>query len=184
MSGLTVCSWRSAEHTEFFPLDQINPDTGNDPALTEAHASPGPAASERDPGRIPRRPCSVPGCPELTGNARCEAHQHAHQSEVDAHRGSSSARGYDATWRRLRRAKLATDPVCQIRTNCPGMVATEVDHKTPVRQWPEGRLDWDNLQSTCIPCHRAKTGRERLHRSSKPGGPGGRRVCGQTPSRP
>ena len=142
------------------------------------------ATAQSDPGRIPRRPCSVPGCPELTGNARCEAHQHAHQSEVDAHRGSSSARGYDATWRRLRRAKLATDPVCQIRTNCPGMVATEVDHKTPVRQWPEGRLDWDNLQSTCIPCHRAKTGRERLHRSSKPGGPGGRRVCGQTPSRP
>jgi hypothetical protein len=40
------------------------------------------------------------------------------------------------------------------------LVATEVDHRTPIRQWPEGRLDWDNLQSTCKPCHAAKTRRE------------------------
>jgi 5-methylcytosine-specific restriction protein A len=127
----------------------------------------------------PPRPCSAPGCPTQTANARCETHGHAHQREVDARRGTSAERGYDATWRRLRLAKLSNDPVCQIRTHCQGAVATEVDHRIPIRQRPEGRLDWDNLQSGCKPCHSAKilresAGRGTGTRSQSPGSAGGR----------
>jgi len=38
--------------------------------------------------------------------------------------------------------------------------ATEVDHKVPSRGDPELHWDWNNLQSTCAPCHTAKTRKE------------------------
>ena len=57
--------------------------------------------------------------------------------------------------------KLAADPFCQIETHCKGMmpdnVATEVDHIIPIRQRPDLRLVWSNLQSACRACHSAKT---------------------------
>ena len=117
-------------------------------------------------------PCSSPGCSALTNDARCEIHCREHQRELDDYRGSPSARGYDAVWRRMRRAKLATDPFCQIQTNCPGHPATEVDHIIPLREWPEGRLEWNNLQSACRPCHSAKTMRERVQARKKMVRPG------------
>src|SRR5579871_2335844 len=103
------------------------------------------------------RPCSRPGCASLAPGKTCEEHR----GEQDRHRGSSASRGYDSDWRKLRAVKLAHDPICEIRTHCLGYVASEVDHKIPIRDWPEGRLDWSNLQSTCRPCHSAKTVQER-----------------------
>lgn len=32
-----------------------------------------------------------------------------------------------------------------------------VDHIIPIRQRPDLRLAWRNLQSLCDPCHRVKT---------------------------
>ncbi len=160
MSDLNVCSPPLAKYVENAPLGQADPDPSNGIVLAEAHVGPRPADMQCNPVRALLRPCSVPGCPTLSANARCDAHDLEHQREVDARRGSSAERGYDATWRRLRLAKLAADPICQIRTHCLGLVATEVDHRIPIRQWPEGRLEWNNLQSTCKPCHAAKTRRE------------------------
>lgn len=73
-------------------------------------------------------------------------------------RGSASSRGYDRKWRRVRAAKLRADPLCEHCTR-EGRVraATEVDHIIPIEQRPDLRLDWDNLQSLCNPCHERKT---------------------------
>src|SRR6266446_5083719 len=49
-----------------------------------------------------RRPCSIPGCSELTSGGPCEQHRRARQREHDERRGSSRDRGYDAGYRRLR----------------------------------------------------------------------------------
>ena len=61
-----------------------------------------------------------------------------------------------AAWKRLRRAKLAKDPLCQY---CPpGRIrpANEVDHFTSIAD--EGDpWSWDNLASACRPCHSRKT---------------------------
>src|SRR5229473_3064400 len=48
------------------------------------------------------RPCSIPGCPELTEGGPCESHRRARQLEHDVRRGTSAGRGYDADHRRLR----------------------------------------------------------------------------------
>ena len=103
------------------------------------------------------RQCSIPHCRNLVEKGRCLIHQH----DPSSVRGTTSQRGYDSAWEKLRSAKLSTDPFCQIQTHCQGMLAVEVDHRVKIRNRPELRLEWDNLQSTCIPCHRAKTARER-----------------------
>src|SRR5580693_5426191 len=98
MRDLKVCWWPSTERTEYVPLDQISPRVGNTSTLSGGHAAASESAAQRPPTRTPLHPCSVPGCPTLTTNARCETHCHAHQREVDARRGTSAERGYDATW--------------------------------------------------------------------------------------
>ena len=64
-------------------------------------------------------------------------------------RASAAARGYGHRWRKLRRLKLNTDPMCQ----APGCdrAATDVDH---IRSRASGGDDsMANLQSLCHSCH-------------------------------
>lgn len=73
-----------------------------------------------------------------------------------------------ARWQRLRKAKLARDPLCQY---CPpGRLtpATEVDHIVPIARGGDA-LDWDNLKSACRPCHSSKTALEDGGFGRKPG---------------
>ena len=81
--------------------------------------------------------------------------------EYDRQRGSSSARGYDATWRKLRRWFLRKNPVCVecLRKDKRAVPADEVDHITPIRRGG-ARLDPANLQSLCKRHHAQKTARE------------------------
>jgi 5-methylcytosine-specific restriction protein A len=65
---------------------------------------------------------------------------------------TTAERGYDATWQKLRRWKLATDPFC---AKC-GTSANQVDHIKPINDGG-ARLDPLNLQSLCISCHSKKT---------------------------
>ncbi len=82
---------------------------------------------------------------------------------LDQQRGSASARGYDAAWRRLRLRVLQEEPCCRFCERQGLTVpATEVDHIVPLRLAPERRLDRGNLQALCKPCHdRAKQRAER-----------------------
>jgi len=105
---------------------------------------------------LPKRSCAQPGCPNLVESGRCPTHQRKWNRD----RGSSTARGYGSDWQRLRAIKLNTDPFCQIMTHCNGAMPTEVDHIIPIEQRPDLRLVWSNLQSTCDPCHNAKTRRD------------------------
>ena len=79
--------------------------------------------------------------------------------QADRRRGTAAQRGYDGRWQRLRAHKLRANPVCE-ECERQGRVtpAREVDHIEPFtsRQDPR-RLDWDNLQSLCNPCHQRKT---------------------------
>ena len=57
-------------------------------------------------------------------------------------------------WVSLKDSKLASNPLCE---EClrRGMLiaATIVHHVKPVRDFPDLRLDFDNLESNCASCH-------------------------------
>jgi 5-methylcytosine-specific restriction protein A len=82
----------------------------------------------------------------------------------DRRRGSPSKRGYDAAWQRLRKAKLAADPLCECddcqRTGTL-VPADVVDHIEPIDERPDLRLDWSNLRSMKKTHHDRETARTR-----------------------
>lgn len=111
--------------------------------------------------RKAKRPCTYPGCVALVARgSRCAAHQQqANQQrnqQIDDRRGTSSQRGYDARWRKIRLMHLRGQPLC---VHCAEQghttPATEVDHIRPLAQG--GTHASDNLQSLCKPCHSKKT---------------------------
>jgi 5-methylcytosine-specific restriction enzyme A len=136
------------------------------------------------------RPCSIPGCPELTPDGPCEQHRRARQREHDERRGSSVERGYDVGHRRLRvlcferdgwrcvdcgwepdivrmfrEADLGDPPTNQVLDELRdrhnrGERHFHADHQVPIEERPDLRLDLDNLRTRCDGCHRAKTLRE------------------------
>jgi len=62
-------------------------------------------------------------------------------------------------WQRLRRAKLAQQPICQ---DCaPRLVipATDVDHVVPISEGGEPFPPLDGLAAYCHSCHSRKTAR-------------------------
>lgn len=116
---------------------------------------------------LPKRPCAYPGgCTELVESGCCAKHQRA----ADRARGTTAERGYAKGWPRVRSAKLAADPFCQIRTHCQGAMATEVDHIVPISERPDLRLEWSNLQSSCKACNVAKRNRRAREFAAVPGG--------------
>ena len=87
-------------------------------------------------------------------NSRCAAHNR----QAEQQRGNSTERGYDATWRRLRRMVLAEDPLCRLCLERGLIVASrEVDHVIPIAKRPDLRLVRSNLRGLCKPCHSAVT---------------------------
>ncbi|MGE5482253.1 MAG: HNH endonuclease [Bacteroidota bacterium] len=106
---------------------------------------------------MPRRlhkPCAYPGCPSLVGDSRfCPAHAQVERRIEDERRGSARDRGYDTRWDKVRRAKLARDPLCE-RCLQVGRVtpATMVHHLRSLRQGGEA-LEMANLLSVCRRCH-------------------------------
>lgn len=99
--------------------------------------------------QAPKRRC--PHCPQYMP---CEKHS----GQADRERGSSTERGYDRAWQRLRRAFLAEYPLCM---DCSPRVtvATEVHHVRKVRDYPQLRLEWSNLMACCRACHQIRTAR-------------------------
>jgi 5-methylcytosine-specific restriction protein A len=68
----------------------------------------------------------------------------------DAQRGSSSERGYDLTWQKLRKQYLARNPLCVLCLQAGHVVAATVaDHIERICHAPERRLDESNLRSLC-----------------------------------
>lgn len=99
-------------------------------------------------------PCSHPGCPERTKKRFCDRHYKMYIGRQDAERGTSSQRGYGATWRKLRTMVLSGEPLCR---QC-GTAATEVDHIVPLRLGGTNKIG--NLQALCKRCHSRKTAEE------------------------
>lgn len=105
-----------------------------------------------------RRPCTWPGCGELTDTGRCLLHRTRERRQLDSARGSAASRGYDSKWQTFRQAFLLSHPLCTV-CHSRGVIrqATVVDHIVPHKG--NQKLFWDqkNLQSLCSTCHNSKT---------------------------
>jgi 5-methylcytosine-specific restriction protein A len=62
-------------------------------------------------------------------------------------------------WQRLRLSKLRATPLCEYCTPGREQPASQVDHKTPVKEGGDPWA-WDNLASCCASCHSRKTASE------------------------
>ena len=73
-------------------------------------------------------------------------------------RPSAWGRGYGGSWQQLRAAHLERYPFCSTCADEGRQRAAKVvDHIRSVREHPELRLNPDNLQALCWPCHNRKT---------------------------
>jgi len=78
-------------------------------------------------------------------------------SSNDGHIEKTAARGYDAAWKRLRKAFLRDHPLCEC-PDCDGgkkrvTAASVVDHKIRIEERPDLRLDASNLRAMAKVCH-------------------------------
>lgn len=110
--------------------------------------------------RKPKRPCSQPGCPELTDHRFCKTHAKAEDRRYRTYqRDPKINKRYDHRWRKIRNAYIQSHPLCE-HCQARGRVtpAQEVDHIIPLEDG--GTHDEANLQALCKPCHSSKTARE------------------------
>ncbi len=102
--------------------------------------------------RKPLKPCRNQ-CGQYTRETYCTACC-KRVGGRDGKRASSSVRGYDRRWRRLRAAKLRQSPLCELclatgRTE----PATVVHHLDPVDDGNPVLCALDRLESNCLSCH-------------------------------
>jgi 5-methylcytosine-specific restriction enzyme A len=91
-----------------------------------------------------------------------EARKKAKWRESDKFRPNSYQRGYDSVWVRARKMFLRRNPLCaRCAESSRIKVATLVHHKKPVDDYPELRLDPQNMMGLCRDCHEIIEGRKR-----------------------
>ena len=108
----------------------------------------------------PKRPCSYPGCPELTANRYCETHKKLTDQQYNRYqRDPDTNKRYGSAWRRIRAAYLSAHPLCEECKKAGHLTpANEVHHTVSLADG--GTHDADNLMSVCKACHSMITARE------------------------
>ena len=64
--------------------------------------------------RKPKRPCSYPGCPNLTDGRFCEEHAKEEARRYEHYdRDPATKRRYGRAWKRIRDSYAAAHPLCE-----------------------------------------------------------------------
>lgn len=108
----------------------------------------------------PKRPCSCPGCPNLTDGRFCEEHAKQEAQRYERyHRDPATRKRYGRTWKRIRDRHIKAHPLCEQCEKAGRLTpAEEVHHIVPLSQG--GSNDVNNLMSLCTSCHSGITARE------------------------
>lgn len=112
--------------------------------------------------RRSKRPCSYPGCPNLTEGRYCEEHSKLMNSRYEKYqRASGTKQRYGRAWKRIRDRYVSVHPFCEVCYDRGMLVLTEeVHHQIPLSEG--GTHDNSNLIALCKSCHssiHAKNGR-------------------------
>lgn len=110
----------------------------------------------------PLKPCSYPGCPNLTEGRYCEEHKKLREKQYNKyHRDKVVQSIYNSKeWKMLRRKKLELNPECEQCLREDRITrATMVDHIVPIKKGG-GVFSMSNLQSLCWNCHSRKSAKE------------------------
>ena len=101
----------------------------------------------------PKRPCSYPGCPELTDGRFCEQHAKEESRRYEKYdRDPSMRKRYGRAWKRIRDRYISIHPLCeQCEMQDRITPAEEVHHILPLSQG--GTHAEDNLMALCKSCH-------------------------------
>ena len=118
----------------------------------------------------PKRPCSSPGCPELTDGRFCPEHAKREASRYEKYqRDPETRKRYGRAWKRIRDRYIAVHPLCEeCKRQGKLTPATEVHHILPLARG--GTHDESNLMALCTPCHSAITARDGDRWPSRQGG--------------
>lgn len=101
----------------------------------------------------PKKPCSYPGCPNLTDGQYCEKHRKLMDKRYDKYnRSPDHNTTYGRGWKRIRDLYLSQHPLCEECLKEGRYVpAEEVHHILPVLEG--GTHNVNNLMSLCKSCH-------------------------------
>ena len=110
--------------------------------------------------RRPKRPCSFPGCPNLTHGRFCDEHAKAEAKRYERYdRSPEGKKRYGRAWQVIRDRYIATHPLCEMcKRNGKLTPAEEVHHIKPLSQGGTNAVE--NLMSLCKVCHSEITARE------------------------
>lgn len=114
--------------------------------------------------RKPRHPCGYPGCPELTEQQYCPAHEKIASSQYNRYgRTPEMKRRYNGAWPRIRHRFIAAHPLCEMCLREGRATAAEhVHHIIPLSDG--GTNDDANLQSLCKRHHSSVHMQERIQK--------------------
>lgn len=101
----------------------------------------------------PKRPCSYPGCPNLTNGRYCEKHQKLIDRQYEKYgRDPEEKRRYRGNWKKIRDRYIAAHPLCEECLKAGRYTkAEQVHHIVPLSEGGSSRDE--NLMSLCGECH-------------------------------
>ena len=101
----------------------------------------------------PKRPCSYPGCPNLSNGQYCEEHRKMERKRYDKYeRDPNINKTYGRAWKRIRDRYAAEHPLCELCLKDGRLTPVEeVHHILPISHG--GTHDRSNLMSLCRSCH-------------------------------
>jgi 5-methylcytosine-specific restriction enzyme A len=109
--------------------------------------------------RKPKRPCSYPGCPNLTDGCYCEKHQKVIDSKYNKERAFLMKKRYGKQWKMIRDRYIKLHPLCeQCQRNGRLTEAQEVHHIVPLTNG--GTHEESNLMAICTSCHSTITAKK------------------------
>ncbi|MBU4541801.1 MAG: HNH endonuclease [Firmicutes bacterium] len=110
--------------------------------------------------RKPKRPCSYPGCKELTNGRFCEEHQKLSEQHYNKYqRDPETRKRYGWSWKRIRDRYIRNNSLCEMCLKKGRLTpAQEVHHIKPLSKG--GTHDEKNLMALCSSCHSTITARE------------------------